>query len=560
MKKIICYTIHLPIGTVQEIPFLTLLLDENWADGIIEFPDSIYSDVGNINKKLTAKWNYEFLLRAAKKYPFEAIGITSEDYTSRQAAGSKFSSFPKGSDWDGFRTDCYIIGKYQQELLNSGLFNAAAETLLCTATELPNASDAVDWLEKMISHSPEFYLIDDDTRPILIYRGDDSCYNQLNVFADQLALAFSYCRQRVEIFDVHKESTQGLTKYINKRFKAIIGVQTYLFIATIQDRSINLHDLIAGPKFNIILDHPAWLKEHILHAPKDYYLLTHDRNYMNFANRYYKNIKGCFHLTPGGICPEKKLYEKKIYDITFIGTYYNYRHILNTIRFYEPKLRVLTMDYLNEMKWHPNISAEEALRSSLSHYNPCLSESSFLETFYDTKHACFGIMYYYREKVIQTLLNAGLCIHVFGDSWNNAPFSSHPCLIRHPQLTPIESLTVMQQSLISLNIMAWHKDGLTERVLNAMLCHSVVLSDTSTALEELFENGQDLILFSLEHLDALPALVKQLITEHKACKKDENKNVSKLQLISQNGYRKASLKHLWKHRAEYFLSLLENLC
>ena len=163
---------------------------------------------------------------------------------------------------------------------DSGYFNPVVEALLGYVSQLPDPKEATDWMEKMISHAPEYYKIDDDTRPILTYRGESTCYNQLNAFADELAKALIACHQIVEIFDITKEGHQALTKYIGQHFKAIIGVQTYIFSIMMQDKTTNLHDLIMGPKFNMILDHPVLLKEHITAGPKDYYLLVHDRNYL----------------------------------------------------------------------------------------------------------------------------------------------------------------------------------------------------------------------------------------------------------------------------------------
>ena len=104
----------------------------------------------------------------------------------------------------------------------------------------------------------------------------------------------------------------------------------------------------------------------------------------------------------------------------------------------------------------------------------------------------------------------------------------------------------MQQSRLSLNIMSWHKDGLTERVLNAMLCQSVVLSDKSTTLEQDFMDGKDLILFDLTKLEELPSLVNNLLSDHE-----------KLQQIALSGYRKARQNHLWEHRAEQLLKKID---
>ena len=106
----------------------------------------------------------------------------------------------------------------------------------------------------------------------------------------------------------------------------------------------------------------------------------------------------------------------------------------------------------------------------------------------------------------------------------------------------------MQQSKISLNIMSWHKDGLTERILNGMLCHSAILSDKSTRLEEEFIDGEDILLFNLSQIEKLPRQVNELLL-----------NPDRLQRIAENGYKKASQRHLWIHRAQQLLYIIHHL-
>lgn len=48
----------------------------------------------------------------------------------------------------------------------------------------------------------------------------------------------------------------------------------------------------------------------------------------------------------------------------------------------------------------------------------------------------------------------------------------------------VTRLSFMRVNGESLNIMSWHKDGLTEWVLNIMLSQSVLLSDWCAVLEE----------------------------------------------------------------------------
>ena len=70
----------------------------------------------------------------------------------------------------------------------------------------------------------------------------------------------------------------------------------------------------------------------------------------------------------------------------------------------------------------------------------------------------------------------------------------------------------------------------------------------STALEEQFTDGRDLVLFSLAHLEELPLMIKGLL-------KDENK----LEEISRNGYEKARREHLWLHRARQLLNIWDKM-
>lgn len=554
MEEIICYTVRLPEGTKQNIPFMELLCDERWAEGVIFCPEGIFQEVGSFNSRLSANQRYEFLLRAVQKHPFTAIGIPAgipQDVSHFQAPDGFIPlscgyELQNPAPLDRYRTDCYIAGKYQQELLSSQCFDSVIQCLLADASRMPDYEEATKWLEDMISHAPQYFEIDDNARPILIYRGSDTCYNILNLLADQLADALRSCGQQVIVFDVEKEGNQALTQWIDCRFKAIIGVQTYVFSIMMQDKETNLHDLITGPKYNIILDHPSLMKEHIENGPKDYYLLLHDRNYISFAKYYYSMVKECIYLPPGGTLPLKGMAEK-IYDITFIGSYYNYRDRLFDIAAFERPKRFLAARFLLLMRRNPDCPAELAFQKALDYYHISLDNDGFLSLFFELRLASFCIMHYYREKIIRTLLDAGIEIHVYSPTWHNAPFFGHEKLICHPALNAEESLKVMAQSRISLNVMSWHKDGLTERVLNAMLCRSVVLSDRSTALETNFSNGNDLLLFSLHQIHQLPGLVKGLLADD-----------ARLEAIANHGFEKAFANHQWKNRAERFLEILEN--
>lgn len=204
---------------------------------------------------------------------------------------------------------------------------------------------------------------------------------------------------------------------------------------------------------------------------------------------------------------------------------------------YERRNRHLAALFLKIMKDNPDYTGEKAFEKTLGHYGIVVQKDEFAKLFHEFQECYACIMYYYREKIIFTLLQAGIELHVYSETWKTAPFGNHKGLVCHPALDVVSCFKVMQQSKISLNIMSGHKDGLTERILNAMLCKSVVMSDRSTALEEQFTNGEDLILFSLRQLEELPLMVRDLLS-------DEERQ----ERIAQNGFRVASENHLWINR------------
>ena len=52
----------------------------------------------------------------------------------------------------GWRTDCYVLGKYSAQLQEAGYFNAAIEAVLAEAQMEGRYEETVSYLEGMIGH------------------------------------------------------------------------------------------------------------------------------------------------------------------------------------------------------------------------------------------------------------------------------------------------------------------------------------------------------------------------------------------------------------------------
>lgn len=545
--------------TMEEV-----LLDERITENGILLDKELLCEAGGLNTRLPAKWEYELALRVAEKeklvqFPFAVFGETTfwgkvENEAQRGFAEEASIGEDKDDEgiqtaWSGFCVDAYIAGRYSEFLREHGLFEAVVEAVLEEGLAVESAETAGQFLEDMIAHKERYFYYYDATQPILIYRGASCCYNILNVFAERLAEALKELGNRIEFYDTKTEDVGGLTRLLGKRYKASVGFQAWILSAQLKGSKDSLMNRIGGPKYNFIFDHPIWMQEQLQRVPDRYYALTHDRNYVSFIRKYDTGVRDAYLLPPGGREPEgteESVEESvsRIYDITFLGTYGDYREKLAVIADCVPEVRFLAARFLLYMKQSPNSTAEDALYRALEHYKIRLSQEAFLELFGELKAVIQCIMYYYREKVVETILNAGIELHVYGDSWKESPFAGSPLLKMHEAVYGEAAIRVLAQSKISLNIMAWHKDGFTERIADSMLAGAVVVSDYSTQLEEFY--GGETVLFDLQQLGDLPKLLTGLL-------RDEDTRESLAEAVE----RKARTMATWEVRAKELLEIIE---
>lgn len=520
----------------RSINFLDILLDETLTIGTVYIPYSCFEKTSAINHRLPAKQVYELLLRLSLVFPIllsnqapdnadDCLALDSQENTSNEA---------------GLKTDCYITARYKKILLEQNLFDLAADSILTLAKQLGCQERIIHFLEEMLKEQNAYYYFFQGSQPFLIYTGDSVCYNILNTFAKSLGSALQRRGCLVEYFDTSKEEIAAVTKYAGQHFQAVIGMQSFMFSVRLKDERF-IHDQIHGPKYNFIFDHPVWLANHLKDTPKNLTVFTLDRNYTAYAEQYY-TLNARF-LPPGGIVKQLAAQER-VYDVTFIGSYLNNAQdvCLQLKNFDRPTRFLINRLWLN-MRRHPQLPAEDSLSAALQYYGRVLSDTEFMELFHDLRTFVLYISYRYRYKLMETLIHAGIKIDVFGASWEFCPLRENPNLIWHKDdLSTDECLSVWRQSKIALNMMSWHKNAITERILNSMLQKAAVLTERNPYLEEQFQDGKDILFYQLSQLDILAEQIHALLSAP-----------DKLAEIGEHGCQKAMQYHTWDCRADELL-------
>ncbi|NBJ94861.1 glycosyltransferase family protein [Parablautia muri] len=538
----------------EELSFEEILLDERLVQGDIWVWEKALCSVGGINYRLMAKQNYELLIRIAREYKVllmnQADGM---EFLREENAGGKLwinlqtdslvgASLEGGEDGlieEGLKADCYLVSRYRSELADMGCFQDAALGILSASAR---KEDAMRYLEGMVAGNEEFYDIYDCTQPILIYTGCDLCYNILDTFSAELGFALEELGQKVEYFDLTRQSPEELIPYAKRRFKAVIGMQTNMFGVKWKTGTL-IHDDIPAPKYNFLFDHPIWLRDYLEKKPRQLCALTPDGNYAKFIEEYFDHPARF--LPPAGehiSCGEKQ----RDYEVVFLGSYGEglVEH-LKLIRNADKERGRLLNWYVLYMRQHLEETPEQAFKKALAHYGVTYTKKELIELFYRERWIITELANHYRNKVIRRLLDAGIRVHVFGDTWKDCSMWEHPALIHHPAVFGRDALEIYARAKISLNVMRWHKDGFTERIANTMLQKSVVVTDRTSYLDKNFVDGEDIILFDLDNLKGLPDRIRDLLVHE-----------DKRKMIAEHGYQKAQ-RHTWRDRAAQILEMIE---
>lgn len=101
---------------------------------------------------------------------------------------------------------------------------------------------------------------------------------------------------------------------------------------------------------------------------------------------------------------------------------------------------------------------------------------------------------------------------------------------------------------ISLNILAWHKGGCNERIVNSMLAGAVVVTDKSSYIEKHFADGIELCCYDLQELEKLPGLMKSLLNRE-----------DYRQQIAETGRKKVQKEYNVTAQAERVVAVVEQI-
>lgn len=417
--------------------------------------------------------------------------------------------------------------------LNEAL--AICETNRNTLSNIKNVLDSMGQSE-MAEEYHQAYLA--APKRIAVFMGGSIPI--LNYLAEQYAVSIEKSGHAVFRYDKShmQESINELLLFRENGLDAAIVFNNVGFQMRLTS-GISLWELWDTPCYNIIVDHPMYYSDTLDTPPRNGIVVCADRHHEDYIKRFYPLVRKTMFLPTAGEClhPYEALkpFADRSIDVLFIGSY-KYRDEISN----DP----LSIQLAEELIYFPAWTFEEAAEHYLqrNHHNP--SDTELKEFIQQHRFTDANISALFRQEILKTLVNAGITVTVYGDRFEKTDLWNHPNFIYKGRCSTEEGIRYMEDSKIVLNQLAWFKAGSSERIYEAMLQGAVALTDDSAYLRETFVEDVDIKFYSLSHLNALPRIVRSILSS----------DPDRIEMLRSNAYKKVMKHHTWLQRAEALLA------
>ena len=388
----------------------------------------------------------------------------------------------------------------------------------------------------------------------ILFAKGNSQYGALRDYADLLIQKMKEDKHEVVVVDrAVPGEWEKVTDIVDESFDIVFSLQAVAYKV-----KCKLDE--CGKKYDDITyvcvcgDHPIyvdyWLKKMKDHK-KTVFIVSDDNQY-NYLKKYYPQIHSDLFLPlagtslyPDGSYPS---FEDRTYDVVFTGNFTPKEEFDQYIDRLGEEYAVFYRSMLTELIQNPQLADDAVMEAHLHREFPDASNEEIRKTIANMIFIDAYIRFYFREKIIKTLVDHKINIHCVGKGWNRLQ-------CKHPEYLTFEEgqlskgcLERIANAKISLNIMPWFKDGAHDRVFNSMANGAVCVTDTSRYLCCELTDRENVIFYDLSNIEALPDLVNSILQNPKKAKK-----------IARNAYTLTMRKHTWANRANDLLRFIHTL-
>lgn len=289
-------------------------------------------------------------------------------------------------------------------------------------------------------------------------------------------------------------------------------------------------------------DHPRLVAERLGYLKGGMKIFYMDKYWCQYIEKYMPQVsKPCYLQTAGNKQANTPDFSEKENKLVFFGTKMS-DEVPRAIN--ESPYRNIIWRIIEELKQHPNDTVEEVIRK-LGKEEHC--SNSLADQMLNADILIWAERYirgYFREKIVTEIAKSGIPIEIYG--WQSEEIAQYENVTLKDKVGFEEMLKICQNARFVLNVQAWAKDATHERVFNAALGGSVVVTDISDAIERQYKDEESMLFYRLQEIEKLPDKLKYYMEHPKAAEE-----------IARRGYEITYAGHTWEHRAKEMMDMLE---
>lgn len=377
-----------------------------------------------------------------------------------------------------------------------------------------------------------------------------SQYDALRLHIDQLAASLTLIGHEAVIIDMLAGDWQDqLVEAFSHRPECVFGFNGVCSELKSGDGSI--YDVIGSTYASMYVDHPAYHLGRLQAPISRNVALFLDRSHLQFMNAspLARNLE--LGLLPPGANElseppdlSDEAFARRDIPLMFTGTYRGAPQAVWR-QWPDGSARIVVEAITERMVADARLPILTALRQVLKQKGVELTAQLFSELAQYLHASQAYADAYHRDAVLNTLGQAGLPLHVWGNGWE-------PLVERYRHITYggvgsfAETLHMLRRARVVLNINNGFVAGGHERVFTAMCAGAAVFSDGNRYYEEAFKEGREIVTFAWPKLSQAPDLLEALMAD-----------VDRAGRIARAGAKQAQAKHRWTARAQLLVSAVE---
>ena len=385
---------------------------------------------------------------------------------------------------------------------------------------------------------------------VLVFSSREICYSSNSFFANQMGMAFEALGYEVDICEFTKEDDLDavLAPYIGKTYKVILDFNS-LMTRMVEEDGTPILDMIHGPFYDYILDHPLFHYNGLTADLKNLNAIFLDEAQEAYVRRYYTGVKNTLMMPLGAteaVSQEKST--KKPERVLFMGTYDKPEKLWEMVELSPEPLKSY-MKRLIEMRLADSIlPMEEGFRRLLAEEELELSDDKFALFMNAMYPVDAFVRDYFRKEALDWLAKRHIPVTLVGDGWEKYKSTNESGIIREKAVVFGLSFEKIAKEHILLNSSPIFNHGAHDRIYAGMANHCVVLTDDNPYLQKHFIDGKNIELYSLKDSNDLCDRAEELLTNPALCRD-----------IQENAYLEFKTKHTWEHRVKQLLTHMEDM-